>query len=264
MNRRLASLDSWLGVTIFLAVWQALSALGLLDPRIIPSPIAVVAGTASHLTLAQFLGDVEASLFRVMAGFLIASVLGVVLGVASGWYPLVGDLLRAPIDLLRPIPPLAWIPAALIWFGLGEPSKVFVISLGAFFPAFTNTLAGMRKIDRDILNAARMMGLSGWRLLYRVAVPAIEPDILTGLRIAWSLSFGVLVAAELIASQSGLGNLIVRARELGQIDLVVFGILAIGITTLLTDFIIAQFFFRFRLRWYVKATTAGLAGTIER
>jgi ABC-type nitrate/sulfonate/bicarbonate transport system permease component len=261
MSKRLSALDSWLGVIILLGAWQLGSALGFLDPRVIPSPTMVVTGTFASLTLGGFLADVQASMFRVVTGFLIASVLGVGLGVTAGWYRLLGDLVRAPVDLLRPVPPLAWIPAALIWFGLGEPSKVFVICLGAFFPAFTNTYAGMRKIDRDILNAARMMGLSGWRLLYRVAIPAIEPDIVTGLRIALSLSFGVLVAAELIAARSGLGYLILHAREVGQLELVMFGIVAIGTVTLLSDFVLAQLFLRFRLRWYVSATKESLQAT---
>ncbi|MHB1134922.1 MAG: ABC transporter permease [Chloroflexota bacterium] len=258
MSKRLSAFDSWLGVIILLGAWQLGSMLGLLDPRLIPSPSMVVVGTLNDLTLERFLADVQASMFRVAAGFFLASLLGVGLGVTAGWYRTLGDLVRAPVDLLRPIPPLAWIPAALIWFGLGEPSKVFVICLGAFFPAFTNTYAGMRKIDPDILNAARMMGLSGWRLLYRVAIPAIEPDIVTGLRIALSLSFGVLVAAELIAAKSGLGYLILHAREVGQLELVLFGILAIGTVTLLSDFVLAQFFQRFRLRWYVSATKENL------
>jgi ABC-type nitrate/sulfonate/bicarbonate transport system permease component len=261
LGKRLAALDSWLGPVVFLSAWQMLSLLGLLDPRLLPSPVEVLVGTATHLTLSQFLADVEASLFRVVSGFLIASLAGVFLGITSGWYRTLGDFVRAPIDMLRPIPPLAWIPAALIWFGLGEPSKIFVICLGAFFPAFTNTYAGMRKIDPDLLSAARMMGLSGWRILYKVAIPATEPDILTGLRISWSLSFGVLVAAELIASQNGLGNLIIRGREIGQIDLVIFGILAIGTITLFTDFLLARVFQRYRLRWYISATTESLQAT---
>ena len=129
---------------------------------------------------------------------------------------------------------------AIVWFGLGEPSKIFVIFLGAFFPVLTNTWRGVTAIDPMLLRAAQTMDVRGTRLLTTVMLPAALPDIATGLRVGWGLSFGVLVAAELIAAESGMGFLINNARQLGEVGIVIFGIMLIGATNLLTDWGIAR------------------------
>jgi len=127
---------------------------------------------------------------------------------------------------------------------------VFVIFLGAFFPVLTNAYRGMISIDPDILRAAQVLELKGWRLLLRVALPAALPDIATGVRVGWSLSFGTMVAAELIAADSGLGFMIMNARELGQLTVVIYGIILIGTLNLVTDFLIREFIFKRRLNWH--------------
>ena len=157
--------------------------------------------------------------------------------------------MRPIVELLRPIPPLAWIPIAIVWFGLGEPSKVFVIFLGAFFPIFTNACRGMTTIPPVLLRAARTMDVEGWRLLLRVALPAALPDIATGLRVGFGLSFGILVAAELIAAERGMGYLVMQARQLGQLGVAVFGILLIGVVTLLADRLLGAVIARTVGRW---------------
>jgi ABC-type nitrate/sulfonate/bicarbonate transport system permease component len=141
---------------------------------------------------------------------------------------------------------------AIVWFGLGEPSKVFVIFLGAFFPVLTNTWKGMSNIDSTLLRAGQTMGLSGPELLWRVAIPATMPDIATGLRIGWGLAFGVLVAAELIAANSGLGFMIMNARQFGEVNVIILGILVIGAANLLTDWLLA----RLLARWLKDAQDA--------
>jgi ABC-type nitrate/sulfonate/bicarbonate transport system permease component len=151
---------------------------------------------------------------------------------------------------LRPIPPLAWIPIAIVWFGLGEPSKVFVIFLGAFFPVWTNTYRGMTAIDPMLFRAAQTMDQRGLALLFKVAVPAASPDIATGLRVGWGLSFGVLVAAELIAAERGMGFMIMQARQLGEIGIVIFGIILIGVTNLATDYALGAAIRRWIGKWH--------------
>jgi ABC-type nitrate/sulfonate/bicarbonate transport system permease component len=141
---------------------------------------------------------------------------------------------------MRPIPPLAWIPMAIIWFGLGEPSKWFVIFLGAFFPIFTNALRGMTTIAPVILRAARAMDVQGPELLLRVAVPAALPDIATGMRVGLGLAFGILVAAELIAADSGIGYLVMQSRETGQMGVAIFGVILIGFISLAGDGVLAS------------------------
>jgi ABC-type nitrate/sulfonate/bicarbonate transport system permease component len=223
------------GVILLLLAWELSARLFWKDPQVLPSPVQCLQAAWLHLTFADLLGHVATSLGRVVGGFALAAVAGIGLGIAAGWYRGFGRIVRPLVDLLRPIPPLAWIPMAIIWFGLGEPSKWFVIFLGAFFPIFTNAWRGMTSIAPEILRAARTMDVDGPELLFRVAVPAALPDIATGLRVAFGLAFGILVAAELIAADSGMGYLVMQSRELGQLGVAVFGVLLIGVVSLLAD-----------------------------
>ncbi|MDR7542719.1 MAG: ABC transporter permease [Armatimonadota bacterium] len=241
---------SWSGVLVVLGVWQAIATLRLINPVIFPGPVDVVWAALTLAPPGRVLAHVHSSLVRIVWGFSLGAGLGVLIGVTSGWYRRLGSVLRAPIELLRPIPPLAWIPLAIIWFGLGESSKVFIIFLGAFFPVVTNAYKGMIGIDPDLFRAAQTLGVRGWRLLLRVALPAVLPDVATGVRVGWSLSFGALVAAELIAADRGLGFMIMNARELGQISVIMYGIIVIGALNFLTDWVIREALFRRRLRWH--------------
>ena len=182
---------------------------------------------------------VGTSLSRIAGGFALGAAAAIALGVAAGWYAWLGRLVRPVVDLLRPIPPLAWIPIAIVWFGLGEPSKWFVIFLGAFFPIFTNAYRGMTSIPPVLLRAARTMDVDGVALLFKVALPAALPDIATGLRVGFGLSFGTLVAAELIAADRGMGYLVMQSRQIGELGVAVFGILLIGVVSLASDVALA-------------------------
>lgn len=246
---------SWAGVIAVLAAWQLVAILQVFNPRVFPGPLQVLNAALTRVPLADLLGHIQASLTRVALGFALGAALGITIGIASGWYRWLGKIVWAPIEVLRPIPPLAWIPLALIWFGLGERSKVFIIFLGAFFPVVTNTFKGMVTIDPLLIRAAQTMGLRGPRLLARVAIPASLPDIATGIRVGWSLSFGSLVAAEILAAQQGLGFMIMYARELGEISIIVYGIILIGLLNLLTDFLINEFILKRQLRWHYGSQT---------
>jgi ABC-type nitrate/sulfonate/bicarbonate transport system permease component len=245
---------SWLGFIAILAIWQLVAVFKLINPVVFPGPAKVVAAAISDVPLGKLVQHIGISLMRVVLGFGIGAGAGILLGVTCGWYLRLGSILRTPIDLIRPIPPLAWIPLAIIWLGLGEPSKVLIIFLGAFFPVFTNTYKGMVNVDPSFVRAAQMLGLRGRRLLLRVIVPATLPDIATGTRIGWSYSFGCMVAAELIAAKSGLGYLIMRARQDGQIAVIVYGVIVIGLINLATDFLIHGVLIKRKLAWQSAAT----------
>ncbi|HEV7323787.1 MAG TPA: ABC transporter permease [Bosea sp. (in: a-proteobacteria)] len=231
--------DIALGVIGTLAVimlWEAAVRTGVIDRGIFPSPSLAIAAATERLTARQLGENLSWSLARVFSGFLLGALAGVVVGILAGWYRRFGVVVSPLVELLRPIPPLAWIPLAIIWFGLGEPSKFFIIFLGAFFPVVTAAYQGMRGIDPMLLRAGQTMGLSGVPLLLRVAIPAAAPDLATGLRIGWGLSFGVLVAAELIAADRGLGYMIINERNTGgSVGVIIVGILLIGALNLLTD-----------------------------
>jgi len=243
-------LVSWVGVFIVLIIWQAVVSFRIVNPAVFPSPIQVVEAALYRISLPVLLGHISISLQRVVIGFLIGALLGIFIGITSGWYRLLAKIVWTPIDLLRPIPPLAWISLALIWFGLGESSKVFIIFIGAFFPIVTSTYKGMNNIDPDLLRVGQGMGIRGIKLLFKVAFPASLPDIATGIRVGWSLSFGSLVAAEILAAREGLGFLIMFAREVGEINLIVYGIFIIGLLNLLTDFLIRRYIIENQLKWH--------------
>lgn len=227
------------GILVVFFVWELFASLGYVSENILPPPSVALVGVFQNMPLSEVADHVRASLQRIVLGFAAGAGLGVVIGVSAAWYRPVQIIARPLIELLRPIPPLAWIPLAIIWFGLGEPSKVFVISIGAFFPMVTNAYKGVTTIDPMLPRAAQTMGYTGWRLLFRVAVPASLPDLATGIRVGWGLSFGVLVAAELIAADSGMGFMIMHARLLGNVDVIVFGIILIGVINLATDYALA-------------------------
>jgi ABC-type nitrate/sulfonate/bicarbonate transport system permease component len=224
-----------LGVALFLAAWEAAARLVWRDPTVLPAPTQSLVAAFATLPPGELALDVTTSLGRIALGFLLAATAGVVVGVLCGTSAWVAALARPFIEILRPIPPLAWLPIAIIWFGIGEGSKLFVIGLGAFFPVFTAAWRGTTLVPPTLVAAARTMDVAGARLLWRVTLPAALPDIVAGLRVALGLSFGVLVAAELIAAQHGLGALIMQGRELGQLGLTIFGIVLIGLLSLVAD-----------------------------
>lgn len=253
MSSRITSSNLMLGIAgslMVLAVWEFAARSGFIDAALFPSPTLAIQSTADKLSGAEILGHIAQSLFRIVSGFLLGTLAGIAIGVAAGWYRTANYIFLPLIELLRPIPPLAWIPLAIIWFGLGEPSKFFIIFLGAFFPVVTATYRGMRSVDPALIRAAQTFGLKGVRLLVDVAIPSAAPDLATGMRIGWGLSFGVLVAAELIAADSGLGYMIMHARLLGYVDVIVVGILLIGMLNLLTDALLV-WLIRMRIgRWH--------------
>jgi ABC-type nitrate/sulfonate/bicarbonate transport system permease component len=239
------------GALGLVAIWELAARTGVVDRQLFPSPLLAIDMAAGRLT-AQTVGENLAwSLFRVFSGFGLGAIAGAVVGIAAGWYRAFGLIARPLIELLRPIPPLAWIPLAIIWFGLGEPSKFFIIFLGAFFPVVTSAYHGMRSIDPVLLRAGQTMGLHGVPLLLRVAVPAASPDLATGVRIGWGLSFGVLVAAELVAADRGLGYMIINERNTGgSVGVIIVGILLIGALNLVTDAAIGAAIKRWIGRWH--------------
>ena len=248
--RRRDALAGAFGTAAVVLAWEAVARSGIVSPAVFPAPSAAVAGALARLTPGEIAGNVAVSLVRVVEGFAIGATLGIALALAAGWYRVFGNLIRPLIEVLRPIPPLAWIPMAIVWFGLGEPSKVFVIFLGAFFPVLTNAYRGVTGVDPVLVRAAQTMDISGPALLAKVIIPAAMPDIATGLRVGWGLSFGVLVAAELIAAESGMGFMIMNARQFGDVSVIVFGILLIGACNLATDWGLALLIRRWLGRWH--------------
>ena len=209
--------------------------------RIFPSPLEVMRGLAQLVEkrlLWAYIGD---SLRRVFAGYTLAVLLGIPLGLLLGWSGSAARAVNPLIELLRPISPIAWMPLAVIWFGISDVAPIFLIFLASFFPIVTATASGVRDVPPMYLQAGRNFGLSTTRLMRSVVIPAVLPRIVIGLRIAFGVAWLVLVAAEMIAVDSGLGYLIIDARNAGKrYDLVVGGMLVIGLIGLILDTIMRR------------------------
>ena len=223
-----------LAILLFLAIWTAVS-LGnayiwkSFNPILLPSPVAVLKAGIDLAASGELQRDIIASLSRVLQGFSIAAVLGVVVGLAVGTWRLLEKLVEPMIELLRPIPPLAFLPMMVLWFGIGETSKIAFIAYAAFFPVFTTTVEGIKHVDPVLIRAAASLGATRTELFRYVVFPAALPGIITGLRLGFGLSFFVIVAAEFIAADSGLGYLINDARTFFMVSNMLLGAVVIGL-----------------------------------
>jgi NitT/TauT family transport system permease protein len=237
-----------------IALWQWVAWAGLVNPQVLPAPLAVwrkwveyalplqplaqMSGEGGWLAWAlsgELVVDTAASLYRVVVGFAIGAGLALPLGLSMGASASVYAWFNPLVQILRPIPPIAYIPLAILWFGLGDPPAVFLIALGAFFPVLMNTIAGVRQVDGIYLRAARSLGAGRATMFLRVILPAAVPYILSGVRIGIGTAFIVVIVSEMIAVNSGLGYRILEAREYFWSDKIIAGMVSIGMLGLAID-----------------------------
>jgi taurine transport system permease protein len=219
---------------VLLAIWWAVTALQLISPLFLPAPqqvlhqLVVIASPQGFMdaTLWQHLA---ASLGRILVALLAAVVIGVPVGIAMGLSETVRGLLDPLIEIYRPVPPLAYLPLMVIWFGIGETSKILLIYLAIFAPVTLSTVAGVRSVAQVRIRAAQALGANRWQLLRFVVLPSALPEILTGIRIGLGVGWSTLVAAELIAATRGLGFMVQSAGEFLATDVVIAGISVIAI-----------------------------------
>lgn len=217
---------------------------------IFPRPIEVARGVGELISHGLLFKYVVASLFRVSIGFTLAVLVGVPAGLALGWFRPAFLAFNPLIQILRPISPIAWIPIAILWFHVDDRAPIFLIFLASVFPIMVSAIAAVQNIQPVYVRAARNFGLNGFSLFRRVIFPACLPQILTGLRIALGIAWLVVVAAEMIAVNSGLGYLIIDARNAGKrYDLVVAGMLMIGLIGLGLDLLIRRLETFDEVRW---------------
>jgi ABC-type nitrate/sulfonate/bicarbonate transport system permease component len=244
-----------LPVVAVAGLWEALVAAGIVPENRLPPPSRVLAGFLELVSrgLPQgvgLLGHCAASLRRVFGGVGAALAVAIPLGLLAGRSVRLRSLIHPFIELTRPIPPLAWVPLAILWFGIGDLSAVFIIFLGAFFPILLNTVSGVLAIERGLLEAAVLLGASRRDLFLKVLAPGATPAIMTGVRIAVGVGWMTLVAAEFtgVRSGRGLGYLIMTARDIQRADLIVAGMLVIGLIGFAIDALIRALERRL-LRW---------------
>jgi ABC-type nitrate/sulfonate/bicarbonate transport system permease component len=223
------------GIVAVIILWAVFDALPGRGGDVIPGPLEVVLRGVEIMASGAFAENATISFVRIVMGFAIGAGIGVALGLAVGAIPLIRSALLPLVEGLRPIPPLAWVPLAILWFGIGDSSKVFVIAVSALFPAFVGAQRGAEGINPTLVRAARSLDVSGLELAVRVYLPSALPMILMGLRLSWSVAFAVLIAAELIAARSGFGYEVIAESRIGRMDGVFFYIIVLGGLSVATD-----------------------------
>jgi NitT/TauT family transport system permease protein len=241
-----------LAALLLLAVWHY--SVVWTGTKVFPSPLSVEKGLAELLHKHVLWADIGDSLRRVAIGFGLAAIVGIPFGLALGWYPALNQTVNPVLEMLRPISPIAWIPVAIIFFGIGDKPATFLVFLGAFFPIVVACASGVSSVSSIYRRAGRNFGLSRAQILARVVFPAVLPQILIGLRIALGIAWLVVVAGEMIAVDSGLGYLVIDSRNSGKrYDLVVAAMLLIGVIGLALDLAFRQIEKIRSVRWGFRA-----------
>ena len=234
MSRLRQILPGLIVITLLVVAWWA--SVALTRSVIFPTPWQVVTGTVELVRDGTLWMHIGASLMRVGAGFALAVLIGVPLGLWMGWMRGAYDTLNPIFQILRPISPIAWIPIAILWFGVGNASPIYLIFISSVFPMIVQTTAGVHTIEKRYLRAAENFDVSRFTLFSQVVIPAVLPQIIVGMRIGLGVAWLVVVAAEMIALRSGLGYLIMDSRNAGnRYDLVIAGMAIIGVIGLLLD-----------------------------
>jgi NitT/TauT family transport system permease protein len=223
-----------LATTLLFSLWHYLVIWS--GTKVFPAPFPVERGVLELFHKNVLWPDIGSSLRRVAFGFGAATVLGIPLGLTFGWYPAINQIVNPTMQILRPISPIAWIPVAIIFFGVGDNAAIFLIFMGAFFPIVVACINGVSNVPGVYRRAGRNFGLAPWQLLAKVIFPAALPQIIVGLRLALGIAWLVVVAAEMVAVDSGLGYLVIDSRNSGKrYDLVVAAMLMIGVIGLILD-----------------------------
>lgn len=246
MGKRLAP---WALPAVLLVVWQLAVSTGWLSSRILPAPSAVIAAGWTLMASGELWTHLAISGWRAAVGFIIGGSIGLLLGFITGLSRRGERLLDSSIQMIRNVPHLALIPLVILWFGIDESAKVFLVALGTLFPIYLNTYHGIRNVDPALVEMARSYGVSGFALFRQVILPGALPSILVGVRFALGFMWLTLIVAETISASSGIGYLAMNAREFLQTDIVVVAILLYAVLGKLAD-VAARGLERAWLRWH--------------
>ena len=251
LNRRnwLRGLVPWIVPILLLLVWQAAAHYGVLSSRILPEPLAVLKAFRTLSASGELWAHLYTSLWRAVVSFALGGGLGLLLGLLTGTFAPAETLLDTSLQMLRNIPALALIPLVILWFGIEESAKIFLVSIGVFFPMYLNTFHGIRSVDKGLIEMARSYGLSGWPLYRDVILPGALPSILVGVRFSLGLVWVLLIVAETISAQAGIGYMTMNAREFLQTDVVLVGILLYALLGKAAD-VLSRLLERHWLRWH--------------
>jgi NitT/TauT family transport system permease protein len=253
---------------LLLIGWEAFARSGFLPPALLPAPSAVLHALADWIfgideTTQSYSGhwlrDAWSSAWRVASGFAIAAASGVAFGTAIGWWRLAETAIEPTLQLLRPVPPVSWIPLAIIWFGIADRPAIFLVFLGAFFPILMNAIHGVKSVDRNLIRAGAMMGATERQMLLHIVLPAALPSIFAGLRIAVGSAWMLTVTAEMVAVKSGLGYVLWDSYYFLRYDIVLAAMISIGVLGFISDLILKRLM-NAVLHWQKATTVAGREG----
>lgn len=239
----------WLVPVLLIALWQMASSTGVLESRVLPAPTAVVTAFWELLLSGELWKHVQVSAGRAIIGLVIGGGLGLFLGLLNGSSKVASTLLDTTLQMIRNIPALALIPLVILWFGIDETAKLFLVAIGVFFPIYINTYHGIRSVDPQLIEMGRSYGLTRWQLYKNIILPGALPSILVGLRFALGLVWVLLIVAETISAQAGIGYMTMNAREFLQTDVVLVGILLYALLGKLAD-VLAVSLEKYLLRWH--------------
>jgi len=245
----------WVLPILIVAGWETASRLGIMSENVLPAPSAVAAAFWRLLLSGELLNNIAVSTLRALAGFVVGGSIGFVFGLANGVSGFSRNVTDTTLQMIRNIPHLALIPLVILWFGIDEEAKLFLVALGVFFPIYVNTLLGIQGVDPQLVEMGRTYGMSRQQLFLRVILPGALPSIFTGLRYALGIMWLTLIVAETIASSSGLGYMAMQAREFLLIDVVVLSILIYALLGKLAD-TLARLLERSFLQWHPAFKTA--------
>lgn len=244
-------------ILAFLLIWQMLCSLGIADQRMLVSPIEVIKAVFIKVTDPRPDGNtlfvnIFASFKLAMTGFLLALAVGLPMGLLMGWYKPLDKLIRPIFELIRPLPPIAWIPIIIVLLGIGTAAKSFIIFFTTFVPIVINSYTGIRETSQVHINFAKTCGYSNWRIFLTVGIPSAMPLSFAGMVIALGNGWGTLIAAEMLAANKGMGYMILMGRNYGRIDIIIAGMLVIGLIGLLLTGVIGKLE-NIVLKWRVKS-----------
>ena len=232
---RSGALTQWLLPIAIIAVWQALSIAGLIPARVLPAPSDVLAAGWRLLKNGELIQNIWVSFWRAIVGFAIGGSIGFAFGLANGLSDRAERVFDSTLQMVRNIPHLALIPLVILWFGIDEGAKLFLVALGVFFPIYVNTQHGIRTVDPQLVEMGRTYGMSASTLFWRVILPGALPSIFVGLRYALGIMWLTLIVAETISASSGIGYMAMQAREFLLVDVVVLAILIYALLGKLAD-----------------------------
>ena len=239
----------WLLPVALIALWQLASQAGWLSTRVLPEPLAVLKAFVALSASGEMWQHVATSTGRALTGFAIGGSLALGLGLLTGSLRWAETLLDSTLQMVRNVPPLALIPLVILWFGIDEAAKLFLVALGVFFPIYLNTFHGIRSVDKGLIEMARSYGLSGWALYRQVILPGALPSILVGVRFSLGFMWVILIVAETISAQAGIGYMTMNAREFLKTDVVLVGILLYALLGKLAD-LLSRGLELWWLRWH--------------